>query len=239
MIRKRKDLIGQRFGKLVVLKENGEKTIGHGKYPRTYQNWICKCDCGETTETTTQHLECNRTKSCGCLRKTDLTNKKFGILTPISYFTINRWNRPNTYWLCKCDCGKEIKVRAESLVIGDKVSCGCIDFKNPLLYSPRLIKRYYKTIKSDAARRHLEFNIIIEDLENLMIKQNSICALSGNSISIDSSNSSLDRIDNQIGYVIDNIQWVYRPINYMKNTLSNDDFIKLCHDVSSYKNLSH
>ena len=40
--------------------------------------------------------------------------------------------------------------------------------------------------------------------------------------------ASLDRINSNIGYVVNNIQWVYKDINYMKFKLSNDKFIYYC-----------
>lgn len=55
------DLTGQRFGRLIVecqTKHHGEKIA-----------WICKCDCGKTTEVTTDKLRSGNTISCGCHRK--------------------------------------------------------------------------------------------------------------------------------------------------------------------------
>ena len=36
------------------------------------------------------------------------------------------------------------------------------------------------------------------------------------------------------GYEVDNIQWVYKPINIMKNGLSDSDFKDLCYKVSDF-----
>ena len=55
------DVTGQRFGKLVVLKENRSKRIKSAL-------WLCQCDCGNYKEVTLQHLK-KGTKSCGCLSK--------------------------------------------------------------------------------------------------------------------------------------------------------------------------
>lgn len=59
-IMKRPKLVGQRFGRLVVLERKGtdifEKAL-----------WECKCDCGNLTTTTTSLLKSGKTKSCGCL----------------------------------------------------------------------------------------------------------------------------------------------------------------------------
>lgn len=48
-----KDLIGQKFGKLLV--------IGNSKSKK-----ICICDCGKVCEIDTNHLVSGHTKSCGC-----------------------------------------------------------------------------------------------------------------------------------------------------------------------------
>jgi hypothetical protein len=50
---------GQRFGKLVVLKENGRNV--HKKVM-----WECICDCGNTVTTVSGALANGSTKSCGC-----------------------------------------------------------------------------------------------------------------------------------------------------------------------------
>lgn len=56
------DLTGQKFGRLTVIKriENNN---------RREARWLCKCDCGGETETTSAHLNSGHTKSCGCLSK--------------------------------------------------------------------------------------------------------------------------------------------------------------------------
>jgi hypothetical protein len=52
----------------------------------------------------------------------DLTGKKFGKLT-----IINRENNKNNkvYYLCKCDCGKEVIIGSYQLISGRTKSCGC------------------------------------------------------------------------------------------------------------------
>lgn len=54
------NLIGQKFGRLMVLKqviENDKKL------------WLCKCDCGETTKVSTKNLNSGRVRSCGCMKR--------------------------------------------------------------------------------------------------------------------------------------------------------------------------
>lgn len=69
-----KDLIGQRFGRLVVIER-----VGKGK--RGDSIWLCECDCGNKKEVTGIHLKTGGTQSCGCLQKEIAikTNKKYNI----------------------------------------------------------------------------------------------------------------------------------------------------------------
>lgn len=53
----------------------------------------------------------------------DLSNKKFGMLTVISYvYSKNR----HAYWLCKCECGKSKITNSSQLRSGKVKSCGCL-----------------------------------------------------------------------------------------------------------------
>lgn len=65
------NLEGQKFGRLTV-KYKGEST----KSGQT--RWWCECDCGNTELTLVQagSLKSGRTKSCGCLHKEVLYNRK-------------------------------------------------------------------------------------------------------------------------------------------------------------------
>lgn len=58
------NLIGQRFGKLVVLEEDGFVVGSNGKRKRL---WKCKCDCGNVCSIQHQYLTYGDTNSCGCV----------------------------------------------------------------------------------------------------------------------------------------------------------------------------
>ena len=57
------NLIGQKFGKLKVLKDSGERSNNRGII------WECQCDCGKITKVTTNNLQQKITMSCGCLKQ--------------------------------------------------------------------------------------------------------------------------------------------------------------------------
>jgi hypothetical protein len=54
------DLTGQKFGRLTVLRQ-GETRKNGGS------DWVCLCDCGETTVAVGSRIRLGKTKSCGCL----------------------------------------------------------------------------------------------------------------------------------------------------------------------------
>src|SRR5690554_4149689 len=53
----------------------------------------------------------------------NLSGKRFGKLTALK--RAGRTKNDNALWLCKCDCGNEVKSNATSLRRGDITSCGC------------------------------------------------------------------------------------------------------------------
>lgn len=93
-------------------------------------------------------------------------------------------------------------------------------------------------IKTKAAARSIPVSCTANDIWALFLKQDRKCALTGVGLHLAAnpshSNASLDRIDSSKGYEVGNIQWVYKPINLMKNTLDEQEFIKLCQMVASH-----
>ena len=55
------NILGQKFGRLVVQKFNGKNK--HGQFL-----WECKCDCGEECISLGHLLRTHKKKSCGCIR---------------------------------------------------------------------------------------------------------------------------------------------------------------------------
>lgn len=62
---KYKDILGKRFGRLVVVeRETVDKSSGHYRY-----RVKCRCDCGNIVIKEKSALLCGRAKSCGCLQR--------------------------------------------------------------------------------------------------------------------------------------------------------------------------
>lgn len=62
-VRQPKNLVGQKFGMLTVLKRLPNKKVG--KIRRAY--WLCQCECGNVTKVLGTLLKQGSVKSCGCL----------------------------------------------------------------------------------------------------------------------------------------------------------------------------
>lgn len=173
-------------------------------------------------------------------RFNDITGMRFGRLVALypAYVKNKR-----TYWTCLCDCGKECIIGVAHLPNGAIISCGCshIDAHKELTkrkykgYND-LSKTFYTQIVRSAKKRNIEFELTIEFLWELYLKQEKKCALSGVEITIQKekctlNTASLDRIDSSKGYIESNVQWVHKIINISKNSLSNDDFYWWCLQV--------
>lgn len=123
-------LLGQRFGRLTVIREEEERAK-NGSI-----RWRCRCDCGGETVATGDILRRGLVVSCGCFMRErasetarrklyiDLTGERFGKLTVIAEAP-RRGNKGYArYWVCKCDCGNEKEVAQNGLRSGRHVSCG-------------------------------------------------------------------------------------------------------------------
>ena len=49
--------------------------------------------------------------------------------------------------------------------------------------------------------------------------------------------ASLDRIDSDGAYTIDNVQWIHKDINRMKSNLKQENFIEYCRLIALYNGL--
>ena len=174
----------------------------------------------------------------GGRNKIDLSGKKFGRL-----LVLNDGGRRNRkmLWQCLCDCGTLLLVKSQSLILGTTQSCGC--WHNEIVSNQRwkgykeISRTYWSSVVLCAERRNHQFDITIEQAWDLYLKQNKKCAISGIPIIFSRSftrearkiqTCSLDRIDSNKGYIIDNVQWVHKDINTMKWDFSMTYFDEMC-----------
>lgn len=126
------DMIGKTFGKLTVIERAEDEVLSNGHKAVRYR---CRCKCGNTTVVRGTALRSGKTTSCGCSRRTsmlgvnleDLTGRRFGRWTVIgrAESLVDKRGHTVTMWHCRCDCGTERDIRAQSLKAGTTMSCGC------------------------------------------------------------------------------------------------------------------
>lgn len=170
----------------------------------------------------------------------DLRGKKFGRLFVIK----EKFRNSNgIYWLCKCDCGKEKVVVSRSLIHSYTLSCGCILKELHWKGIGELSGTYWHKIERGAKSRNIKFSITKEYIWELFLKQDRKCALTGEEIVLVKDytknrklhTASLDRINPKYGYIKDNVWWVHRDINILKNNWENKEFIEMCCKVADYE----
>jgi hypothetical protein len=161
--------------------------------------------------------------------------------------TINNWTfikfvnttiKGDARWLCKCSCGNEVIVQAANIMSGQSKKClKCSSLSHIYNYQDDVPTPVWKTIKANAIKRKKGFFITKEYIQELFLKQNKKCALSGIDIYFAKNNqdyvnrnqtASLDRIDNSKDYIEGNVQWIHKRINIMKNNLTDLEFINYC-----------
>nr|DAK65499.1 MAG TPA: PVL ORF-50-like family [Caudoviricetes sp.] len=121
------DLTGQRFGKLVVIERAADHIRPNGQHDI---QWCCKCDCGNERIAKSNDLKRGDVSSCGCSKyekSMGLEGQRFGKLTALEMMPHEKGE--DSKYLCQCDCGNQIIVRAAILKNGTKTHCGCIRYQ--------------------------------------------------------------------------------------------------------------
>lgn len=131
----KKDLTGQKFGKLTVIREHPDPYVSQaGKKTR---RWVCRCDCGKEVIVLQNVLTANRNtpKSCGCAkstaqdyRKKSRIGQRFGRLVVIGEERAETpdHNGSRRLFVCQCDCGNIKKYTLSQLLNPTIRSCGCL-----------------------------------------------------------------------------------------------------------------
>lgn len=174
-----KDLTGQRFGRLVVLKFAHYREYPEGGKIRKRAVFTCQCDCGEIKDIPAIQLG-KGTTSCGCLLRETAAAKGRKSALPLGVAARNR-----------------------------------------------VLDMYTRSAKM----RGYSFEIPLKEFNNLLISD---CYYCGQPPSNKSSSrgatgefvyNGIDRLDNSIGYTVDNCVPCCDMCNTAKNNKTKDEFI--------------
>lgn len=95
------NLIGQRFGRLVVL-QRSVKNLNKKAY------WVCRCDCGNLTTAYTGQLNSKQKQSCGCI-VIELCKARKGCATSHGHASNGKTSPTYQSWRAmhqRCECPK-------------------------------------------------------------------------------------------------------------------------------------
>ncbi len=161
----------------------------------------------------------------------ELIGRNFGRLIVIGYSHKERdKSHPTSYvhfYKVRCICGKEKIVRRNNLLRGTTKSCGCLKQVDKGLAA---FNRLYDSYKRGARIRHYEFKLTKDQFKELCQKDCFYCG----SKPIKFKNKSckngsffyngIDRLNNKIGYIIDNCVPCCKQCNQMKGIISHDQY---------------
>lgn len=186
------------------------------------------------------------------MRGPNLSGQKFGRLLvqqraerPLEYKDTSAW------WECLCDCGKTVRVRARALKCGDTQSCGCFRLARlreamigpkPERWLPkgeagfRLVLQSYK---NNARKRDIAWDIADEHFRVLTKGYCFYCGAPPMQVScrykkdidpelqanVKYRYNGVDRVQNELGYKVDNCVSCCGACNVAKGTMSQEEFL--------------
>lgn len=185
----------------------------------------------------------------------DIYGQKFGRLVVAGISCIDKYHK--AIYRCCCDCGQFKLVRRYDLIGGKVKSCGCLRKETSAETGRKTIRtnnvvnqkfvgnlsgQFWVRVKQGAKSRGKSFEITQQDAWGLFEKQKGRCALTGQPLILlpyhkdrKNNTASIDRIDSAIGYILGNIQWIHKDVNFMKQEFDQSYFVRLCHMIVDHE----
>ena len=157
-----------------------------------------------------------------------IIGKRFGRLVVLNLDHVSEKNH-NSWWKCRCDCGREVVVYRGSLTSGDSISCGC--------YHREHVRDFPKTHGMSSTPLYSTWSGMVQRCTNQNAKNYERYGGRGVTVCSEWENDfknfhdwavmhgyeqglTIDRKDNDLGYSPDNCRWVDR-ITQQNNTRRN------------------
>lgn len=172
----------------------------------------------------------------------DRTGFRRGRLTVVS---LDRRDGKMSWWLCRCDCGKEKIINAVHFTAGKTRSCGCLHRERIRHPRPNYKRcsdgesalRFVKSMYGCSARkRGYEFSLSDDDIIRLVSGDCFYCGakpgrntrrtLHRSIIRTDVKINGIDRVNSDLGYTSDNVVSCCRTCNFAKNNMPVEEFMR-------------
>ena len=167
------------------------------------------------------------------MKQLDLTGQVFGRLTA---YEREGLRGSISYWRCICKCGNKTTVSISNLTGGTTTSCGCYarDLRIKRQSTHGLTKtpeyKLFNSARTRAKREELNFNLDISDIiipEYCPILKIPLFKGVGKPVH---NSPTLDKINNELGYIKGNI----RVISYRANTMKSNCTIEILENIIKY-----
>jgi hypothetical protein len=98
---------------------------------------------------------------------------------------------------------------------------------------------WFSRLKATAKYRKIDFDLDIVSVNKLFINQGGRCYLSGMPLLVgrvgEENTASLDRVDSNLPYTIDNVRFSNKYLNKMKLNLTKENFVSICRTITIYQ----
>jgi len=226
------NILNQRFSKLIVIEQ-----------PSKSRHVKARCDCGverhvDKYDLVKGKIQTCRSKGCSLLIK-DITGQKFGSLTAVRIDT--SIDARQNHWIVNCDCGSELSVPVSDLIRGHTKSCGCdkgklIAAKNTKDADTVILRSLYNSYRGNARKRNVDWKLTYLEFLTYLSKNCYYCSSEPRLTTRTYRKyrnhlikyNGIDRVDNSLGYNIDNCVSCCFICNRAKNTMSVNEFLDWC-----------
>jgi hypothetical protein len=140
-------------------------------------------------------------------------------------------------------CNKEFKRAPSDYKKYERSYCSKSCYRKDKIDLYTRYKKQFNRLK-DNRRGIKEIEVTLQDLHQQWLKQNGRCSLTNEILKFGATEkerktgfttASLDRKDNEKGYLKDNIQWVHKDVNDAKGKLTQQRFIEICKEVTLHE----
>lgn len=185
----------------------------------------------------------NQKVALAARNRVDFAGRSKGYLTAISFvrMTTHKNGHASAVWLFRCKCGNEVERQASHVFVYVKrrdrpnesiPSCGCRISAKKLPMGESGFRATLRDYKSSAKSRNLEFSLTDDEFRKLVTEDCYYCGSAPSNFpqtgqfsrSKGVYFSGIDRVDNEVGYIIGNVVSCCQICNKMKLDWTQEQF---------------
>lgn len=174
----------------------------------------------------------------------DITNEVYGLLTVIKLAGFRKKkNGKSSLWLCQCKCGNMTTVEKGNLKISK--SCGCLRGAKIKSKNEHVLNIIFNGYINKSKERNLEFKLSKDEFLKFITDICYYCGSKGlsetkyitkrNIITGYLKHNGIDRINNDLGYLLSNCVTCCKICNRAKSSMDIKDFDKWINDLIKFR----